>query len=57
MGLKRTAALAWGPLGMQAISEARSGRLAILGFAGNSAPDHVDHLHALGSFLNLVMAE
>jgi hypothetical protein len=23
----------------------------VAGFAGNSAPDHVDHLHALGDFL------
>jgi hypothetical protein len=29
----------------------RSGRFSLLGFAGNTAPDHVDHLHALGAFL------
>lgn len=56
LGLKRSPALAWGPVGMQAISETRAGRLVILGFAGNSAPDHVDHLHALGPFLNLLLA-
>ena len=43
--LRRLPVLRWGPGGMQQLSEARRGRLRILGFAGNSAPDHVD-LHA-----------
>lgn len=51
LGLARTPVLAWGPGGMQQLSEVRRGRLAILGFAGNTAPDHVDHLHGLGAFL------
>ena len=51
LGLRRTPVLCWGPLGMQQLSEVRQGRLAILGFAGNTAPDHVDHLHALFHFL------
>jgi hypothetical protein len=45
--LKRKAVLRWGPLGMQILSDTRNGRLRVVGFAGNSAPDHVDHLHAL----------
>ncbi|MGC4051655.1 MAG: hypothetical protein QM757_20065 [Paludibaculum sp.] len=48
LGLKRKPILRWGPLGMQILSETRTGRLRILGFAGNAAPDHVDFLHALG---------
>jgi hypothetical protein len=36
---------------MQQLSEARSGRFALLGFAGNSAPDHIDHLHGMPEFL------
>jgi pimeloyl-ACP methyl ester carboxylesterase len=52
LGLTRTAVLQWGPGGMQQLSEARSGRFALLGFAGNSAPDHVDHLHAIGEFFS-----
>ncbi|MGJ5820771.1 hypothetical protein [Paludibaculum fermentans] len=48
LGLKQKAILKWGPLGMQMLSETRAGRLRVLGFAGNSAPDHVDYLHALG---------
>ncbi len=48
LGLSRTPVLAWGPGGMQQISEVRSGGLSILGFAGNTGPDHIDHLHGLG---------
>lgn len=51
LGLARTPVLAWGPGGMQRISELRRGRLTILGFAGNTGPDHIDHLHGLGEFL------
>ena len=36
---------------MQQLSEARRGGFDVLGFAGNSAPDHVDHLYALGEWL------
>ena len=52
LGLTRTPVLAWGPGGMQQISEVRRGGLWILGFAGNTGPDHIDHLHGLGEFLN-----
>ncbi|MBI4877412.1 MAG: hypothetical protein HY822_22520, partial [Acidobacteria bacterium] len=51
LGLKRRAVLKWGPLGMQQLSQARAGRFEMLGFAGNSAPDHIDHLHALAWWL------
>jgi hypothetical protein len=51
LGLGRTPVLRWGPRGMQQLSEVRAGRFELLGFAGNSAPDHVDHLHALPELL------
>lgn len=51
LGLGRTPVLQWGPRGMQQLSETRAGRFELLGFAGNSAPDHVDHLHAMPEFL------
>ncbi len=54
LGEKRTAVLEWGPLGMQQLSSAGQGHFRVLGFAGNTAPDHVDHFHALFYFLNLV---
>ncbi len=51
LGLRRTPVLRWGPRGMQQLSEVRDGRLEILGFAGNSGPDHIDHLHAIPELL------
>jgi hypothetical protein len=51
IGLKRTAVLRWGPRRMQQLSEAHSGRFDLLGYAGNSAPDHIDQLHALPELL------
>lgn len=56
LGLKRTPVLKWGPLGMQQLSEVRRGGFVLLGFAGNTAPDHIDHLHAYGTFLKLLLA-
>lgn len=54
LGLRRKAVLRWGPGGMQQLSEIRKGRLLLLGFAGNSAPDHVDHLHGMRRWLALL---
>lgn len=54
VGLKRTPVLAWGPVGMQQISEVRAGGLLVLGYAGNTGPDHIDHLHGLPWFLKLI---
>jgi hypothetical protein len=55
LGLAVRPVLKWGPMGMQQLSEARAGRFRLLGFAGNSAPDHVDQLHALPVWLKWVM--
>jgi hypothetical protein len=54
LALKRRAILKWGPLKTQQLSEVRQGRFLLCGFAGNSAPDHVDLLHALPDFLKRV---
>jgi arylsulfatase A-like enzyme len=51
LGLTRKAVLQWGPMGTQQLSEGSKGSLSVLGFAGNSAPDHVDQLHALPEWL------
>ncbi len=51
LGLGRQAVLERGPLGMQQLSIARRGGFLLAGFAGNSAPDHLDHLYALGDWL------
>jgi hypothetical protein len=54
VGLKRRATLKWGPLQTQQLSKVRKGKFLLLGYAGNSAPDHVDQLHALPEYLKLV---
>jgi hypothetical protein len=40
---------------MQLLSETNAGGLHILGFAGNTAPDHIDHLHGLATFLKMML--
>lgn len=51
LGLRRTPVLVWGPRGMQQLSETRARRFELLGYAGNTGPDHIDHLHAMPEFL------
>lgn len=54
LNLKRKAVLKQGPVGMQQVGEVHSGKFSILSYAGNTAPDHIDHLHGLGYFLNVI---
>lgn len=54
LGLKRTPVLRWGPHGMQQLSDVHRGQFALLGFAGNSGPDHIDHFHGMPDFLRRV---
>lgn len=51
LGFHRQAVLEWGPLGMQQLSHVRCRGFEVRGFAGNSAPDHIDHFHGMFSFL------
>ncbi len=51
LNLKRNAVLRWGPMKTQILGEAEQGNFVIRAFAGNSAPDHVDLLHALPDLL------
>ena len=55
LGLRRTPVLRWGPRGMQQLSQTRAGRFELLGFAGNSGPDHIDHFHAMPELLALTL--
>ena len=57
LDLKRKPVLKWGPVGMQTLSETRFKGFTILGFAGNTAPDHVDHYHGLPRFLTYVVGK
>ncbi len=54
LGLERKPVLRWGPRGAQQLSEVKRGRFALLGFAGNTAPDHVDHFQGMPEFLRMV---
>jgi hypothetical protein len=55
--LKRKPVLRWGPLGTQILGEVKQTQFHLLGFAGNSAPDHVDLLHALPELLQAIEEE
>ncbi|MCA9198060.1 MAG: hypothetical protein KDA87_10995 [Planctomycetales bacterium] len=57
LSFNRMAVLKWGPMQTQQLSEVRAGNLLVLGFAGNSAPDHVDHLHSIRSFWKMMIAD
>ncbi len=54
LGLRRRAILRWGPLKTQQLSESRAGKFLLMGYAGNSAPDHVDEFHSLPEYLKLL---
>jgi hypothetical protein len=51
LGLKRRAVVRWGPMKTQQLSEVRKGKFLLAGYAGNSAPDHVDQFHSLPEYL------
>jgi hypothetical protein len=51
LGVRRQPVVRWGPMGTQELSRASAGRLLLIGFAGNAAPDHVDQLHSLPEYL------
>ena len=52
--IKRTPVLKWGAAGTQQLSEVDRGKLHVLGFAGNSAPDHVDQLYTVSKLLAMM---
>lgn len=54
LGLRRRAIQRWGPSKTQQLSEAKSGKFLILGYAGNSAPDHIDEFHGMPEYLKLL---
>ena len=46
-GLKRKSIRKKGPMGMAQLSSAGKRGFYVFGYAGDTAPDHVDHLHAM----------
>lgn len=57
LGLSRTPVLQQGPLGMQHVGLTEKNGFKILAFTGNTAPDHIDHLHGFYYFIDLLMQE
>ncbi|HVS82350.1 MAG TPA: hypothetical protein VHE60_11515 [Pyrinomonadaceae bacterium] len=54
LALKRHPKLVNAPMGMQQLSAVDAGGFHLRGYAGNSAPDHVDHLQAMPAWFGLV---
>jgi hypothetical protein len=54
LNLKRNPQLRQGSMGMQQLSAVDAGGFHLRGYAGNSAPDHVDHLQAMTAWLRLL---
>ncbi len=50
-GLTAHPVVRWGPMRTQMLSDVHSGGLRVVGFAGNSAPDHVDQMQSLPEYL------
>ena len=42
---------------MQQLSEVRRGRFEVMGFAGNTGPDHIDQFHGMPEFLRRLEAQ
>jgi hypothetical protein len=57
LNLRRQAVLRWGPMQTQVIGETVQGDFIVRAFAGNSAPDHIDLLHALPELLLELLGE
>jgi hypothetical protein len=56
LGIRRVPVLEWGPMGMQLLSRTINGRFEVLGFAGNSGPDHIDQFHGMAAFVGRLLA-
>src|SRR5712692_8666716 len=54
LALKRQAQLRQGAMGMQQLSAVDARGFHLRGYAGNSAPDHIDFLHAMPAWFGLV---
>jgi hypothetical protein len=54
LNLRSRADLRQGPIGMQQLSAVDVRGFHLRGYAGNSAPDHVDHLQAMPAWFQLL---
>lgn len=56
LGRVRRPVLKWGPRGMQQLSEVNARHFRVMGFAGTTAPDHIDQLHAMPELLKRLLS-
>lgn len=54
LGIKRRAYMRDGPMSLHQLSRADAGRFHIRGYAGTTAADHVDQIHAMSTWLKLM---
>lgn len=54
LGIKRKPELRPSPMGMRQLSVVNSKGFRIRGYAGNTAPDHIDHLHAMSDWFEML---
>ena len=52
--LRRRSVSKPGPMGMHELSEARAGKFRLMGYAGNSAEDHVDQFQSLPALMKFL---
>jgi hypothetical protein len=54
LGLRREMYVRRGPMGMQRLTRVKRGKFRVFGYAGETAADHVDHVHAMPYWLGLL---
>ena len=54
LGLQRKMSAEAGPMGMRQLTKAEKGRFRVFGYAGETAADHVDHIHAMPHWFGLL---
>ena len=54
LGLRREMYVRRGPMGMQQLTRMKKGKFRVFGYAGETAADHVDHIHAMPYWLGLL---
>ena len=54
LGLRKEMSVKDGPMGMQQLTRAEKGRFRVFGYAGETAADHIDHIHSMPHWFGLL---
>ena len=57
LNLEREMAPRNGPMSMHQLTAVDAGRFHVRGYTGDTAPDHIDHIHAMSKWLKLLKAK